>query len=86
MSEVGNVRNSESFDAFVVGSALYIGHWMKEAKEFAKRNRAILSNRPVWLFSSGLWDREEKFQGPKFLDPKVSGPCRAFGAEKENEC
>jgi menaquinone-dependent protoporphyrinogen oxidase len=39
--------------AFVVGSAVYMGHWQKEAVEFVQRHRAVLADHPVWLFSSG---------------------------------
>jgi menaquinone-dependent protoporphyrinogen oxidase len=42
-----------SYEGFVIGSAVYFGHWRKEAAEFVRRNRAALVNRPVWLFSSG---------------------------------
>ncbi len=41
------------YDAFVAGSAVYMGHWQKEAAEFVRRHRAVLAGRPVWLFSSG---------------------------------
>ena len=41
------------YDAFVVGSAVYAGHWQKEASAFVQRNRTVLASRPVWLFSSG---------------------------------
>jgi menaquinone-dependent protoporphyrinogen oxidase len=41
------------YDAFVIGSAAYLGHWQKEATELVRRNRAVLADRPVWLFSSG---------------------------------
>jgi menaquinone-dependent protoporphyrinogen oxidase len=41
------------YHAFVVGSAVYMTHWQKEAVEFVRRNRAVLADRPVWLFSSG---------------------------------
>jgi len=41
------------YGAFVIGSAVYMGHWQKEAAEFVRRNRAVLAGRPVWLFSSG---------------------------------
>jgi len=41
------------YDAFVIGSAVYTGHWQKEAAEFVRRNRAVLAGHPVWLFSSG---------------------------------
>lgn len=41
------------YDAFVIGSAAYVGHWLKEATQFVQRNRAVLERHPVWLFSSG---------------------------------
>ena len=41
------------FDAFVVGSAAYLFHWLGEATTFVKRHRTLLAERPVWLFSSG---------------------------------
>jgi menaquinone-dependent protoporphyrinogen oxidase len=41
------------YDAVVVGSAVYGGHWLKEASRFVRRHDARLAARPVWLFSSG---------------------------------
>jgi menaquinone-dependent protoporphyrinogen oxidase len=41
------------YDAFVIGSAAYNHHWLKEATGFVRRHRALLASRPVWLFSSG---------------------------------
>jgi menaquinone-dependent protoporphyrinogen oxidase len=42
-----------AYDAFVIGSAAYLGRWLKEAAEFVRRNRVVLADRPLWLFSSG---------------------------------
>jgi menaquinone-dependent protoporphyrinogen oxidase len=42
-----------SYDAFVVGSAAYMGSWLKEATGFMRSNQVLLATRPVWLFSSG---------------------------------
>lgn len=42
-----------SYEAAVVGSAVFHSHWMKEATEYVRRHRPALQNRPVWLFSSG---------------------------------
>jgi menaquinone-dependent protoporphyrinogen oxidase len=42
-----------AYDAFIIGSAVYQYHWLKEAKEFVSKNRAVLAVRPVWVFSSG---------------------------------
>jgi menaquinone-dependent protoporphyrinogen oxidase len=55
-AKVRSVRTAldlSGYDAFVIGSATYLGHWLKEASEFVRRNRAVLAARPVWLFSSG---------------------------------
>jgi menaquinone-dependent protoporphyrinogen oxidase len=43
----------EEFGAVVLGSAVYMGQWMKPARELAERSAAVLATRPVWLFSSG---------------------------------
>ena len=47
------VHDVGDYDVLVIGSAVYMGHWLKEATEFVKRSREILVNRQVWLFSSG---------------------------------
>ena len=47
------VKGAAGYDAFVIGSAAYMFHWLKEATGFVRRNRAVLAGKPVWLFSSG---------------------------------
>ncbi|MFI5261967.1 MAG: flavodoxin domain-containing protein [Candidatus Limnocylindrales bacterium] len=49
----GEVRDVSAYDAFVVGSAAYMFHWLADATRFVQRNRAALAARPLWLFSSG---------------------------------
>jgi menaquinone-dependent protoporphyrinogen oxidase len=73
--DVDDARDLRSYDAFVIGSAVYMGHWMKEAKQFAVKNSKILSTRPVWLFSSGpTGTKQIDPKGRDLLEPKVSGP------------
>jgi menaquinone-dependent protoporphyrinogen oxidase len=48
-----SVKNLAAYDAFVIGGAAYMFHWLKDATKFVRRNRAFLATRPVWLFSSG---------------------------------
>ncbi len=48
-----HVADVEFADAFVVGSGVYMGSWLKEPLEFIQRNEATLATRPLWLFSSG---------------------------------
>ena len=43
----------EGYDACVIGSAVYAGHWRKEATAFMRSQKEALANRPLWLFSSG---------------------------------
>jgi menaquinone-dependent protoporphyrinogen oxidase len=50
---VKGVGDPTGYDAFVIGSAAYMGSWLKEAAEFVRRNQAILAGRSAWLFSSG---------------------------------
>ena len=56
------------YDAFVVGSAVHAGHWLKPAAEFVERNTDVLGTRPVWLFSSGPIG--EKYVHAPQPDPK----------------
>ncbi len=50
---VTEVELVDRYDAFVIGSAVYMFRWLRPAKHFLKANRAVLAERPVWLFSSG---------------------------------
>jgi menaquinone-dependent protoporphyrinogen oxidase len=47
------VDSVEGYDAVVLGSAVYSGHWLDPARELVARCGAALAARPVWLFSSG---------------------------------
>jgi len=47
------VEGLDGYDAVVVGSAVYAGHWLKPARELVERHADALAGRPVWLFSSG---------------------------------
>jgi menaquinone-dependent protoporphyrinogen oxidase len=53
LQEPSQVTSLDAFDVVVLGSAVYAGHWMSDAKEFADRFRPQLRELPVWLFSSG---------------------------------
>lgn len=46
-------RDLTSYQAVILGSAVYIGKWQKEAVAFVQIHEKALSERPVWLFSSG---------------------------------
>ena len=50
---VDRVRDLSSYKAVVLGSAVYVGQWRKDAVQFLKSNKKILAGMKVWLFSSG---------------------------------
>jgi menaquinone-dependent protoporphyrinogen oxidase len=53
ISPVAAVGSIDGYDAFVIGSAAYMGGWLDEATTFVRRHRDVLADRRVWLFSSG---------------------------------
>lgn len=75
---VNAVPNPGDYDALVIGSAVYMGHWMDEPTDFVRRNRGVLAGRPVWLFSSGplqLGPGISSVNDPK-LEPKEIAELR----------
>lgn len=56
--EAGRRDELAAYDAFVVGGAVYAFHWLGDATRFVRRNRALLAERPVWLFGSGPLGRD----------------------------
>jgi menaquinone-dependent protoporphyrinogen oxidase len=47
------VRSIQDYDAVVLGSAVYVGHWLTAAKDLVHRSSAEIAALPVWIFSSG---------------------------------
>lgn len=50
---IGDVDDPARYDALVIGSAVYLGSWMKEANAFIDRHAETLHRVTTWLFSSG---------------------------------
>lgn len=61
-AEVRNVKeigDLTPYTAVVLGSAVYMFKWRKEAARFLQKNEQALAQRPVWLFSSGPTEEGE---------------------------
>lgn len=41
------------YDAVVLGSAVYMGRWLRDAVDYLKTNESMLANKEVWIFSTG---------------------------------
>jgi menaquinone-dependent protoporphyrinogen oxidase len=53
VQSIDDVRSVEGYDAAVIGSAIYAGHWLSQARSFVDAYSDELVEMPVWLFSSG---------------------------------
>jgi menaquinone-dependent protoporphyrinogen oxidase len=81
-----DVEAVDGYRAFVIGSTVEGGHWLKGASALLERHAATLGSHPLWLFSSGpVGDRAAGAPQP---DPKEVAAarrslrprdCRVFG-------
>jgi menaquinone-dependent protoporphyrinogen oxidase len=53
VESVDRVSSIEPFEAVILGSGVYLGHWLAPARAFAGRHAEELRARQTWLFSSG---------------------------------
>jgi len=73
----GKAGDVSKYNAFIIGSAAYIGQWRKDAVNLVVNNEKALAGKPVWIFSSGPTgegDPVELVQGwryPKKLAPVI---------------
>jgi menaquinone-dependent protoporphyrinogen oxidase len=47
------VAGLSGYDALVIGSGIYLGTWLKQARRFLDEHADELAQRPTWLFASG---------------------------------
>jgi len=53
LTEMDGLTGIAGYDAVVLGSGIYMGNWLAEARRFIETHAAELAAVPVWLFSSG---------------------------------
>jgi menaquinone-dependent protoporphyrinogen oxidase len=53
VTAAADAAHARSFDAVVLGSAVYLGRWDFDAVDYLKRQSDDLIGRPTWLFQSG---------------------------------
>jgi menaquinone-dependent protoporphyrinogen oxidase len=50
---VDAVHDASGYAAIVLGSAVYIGRWRREARHFLHDQESVLARVPFWIFSTG---------------------------------
>jgi menaquinone-dependent protoporphyrinogen oxidase len=73
------VDTLDGYDAYVIGSAVYVGRWLDPARELVEAHAAALAGRPVWLFSSGPLGPPDKLK-PEGEPVDVAGLIEASAA------
>jgi menaquinone-dependent protoporphyrinogen oxidase len=77
MLRVEDVASLDGYDAVILGSSVYSGHWLRRARVFVDAFEAALASRPLWLFSSGpVGDPPKPHENPAEIAPLV----KRFGA------
>jgi menaquinone-dependent protoporphyrinogen oxidase len=51
--DIDSVDNLDEYSAVIIGSAVYIGQWLKSATNFLRHHQNQLAKLPVWIFSTG---------------------------------
>lgn len=73
------VQQVTGYDVVVIGSAIYVGRWLRPAKDLIEKFAEDLANRAVYLFSSGPIGRQDR---PVNIPPDVSDAIDATGARE----
>ena len=76
-ADVGSVG---SYEAVVLGSAVYMKRWRGDAKHFLRAHGDELAHRPFWLFSSGPVGDPSQTPDPTWLEPpRIIGRAQQLG-------
>lgn len=68
--EVDRVRSLDGYDAVVLGSAISMKRWRREARHFLRAHGTELARLPFWAFSSGpVGDPAEAPDGTPWSEP-----------------
>ncbi len=80
--EADRAPSPAGYGAAIIGSAIYAGSWMEQARSYVDANQAKLAQMPVWLFSSGPLGAEnpQPQEPPTQLD-ELMQKTRARGHE-----
>jgi len=76
---VTEVDDLHTYQAVVIGGALYANRWVRAARRFVIRHERELRGLPVWMFSSGPLDDSASYKGVP-TPPSVDALATRIGA------
>lgn len=85
--QMQDVETVVQYDAFVLGSAIYMGSWLPSARRFLHEHGELLAMRPTWLFSSGPIGAppdapaKDSFDGDSLAETIGARDHRVFGGK-----
>ena len=56
LADAATIEDIDDYDAVVVGGAISMHRWHRDARRFINHHEDALRGRPVWLFSTGPLD------------------------------
>lgn len=78
LTPVSDAGDPGRYDAVVIGSPLYMGKWLVEAREFVSRFRNSLCSRPVAVFSAGFTLKDKTAGHLSAVDDALSSSVKLF--------
>lgn len=78
------VKDVTPYQSVILGVALYMGQWRKEAVQFLKAHQGSLSRQAVWVFTSGPTgegDPVEQMQG-RLMPENLKAVMDVIGPEE----
>ena len=75
--DAGDAESVDGYDGVVLGSAVYMKRWRREARRFLKKHARELERLPFWIFSSGPVGEIEK------RDPAWEEPAKVIALAEE---
>jgi menaquinone-dependent protoporphyrinogen oxidase len=80
--DAAEVDSIAEYDAVVIGSGVYMGRWLGDARSLVDREQSELESRPVWLFSSGpIGDRTQSTTTSKWSEAPWAIEHKVFGGK-----
>lgn len=83
VNAAADLTEIEPYDAVVLGSAVYMGRWRRDARALLRRLRRTLGERPLWVFSSGPLGADEPDPSDRWQYPmKIRTAVEQLGARE----